>query len=121
MNTPVTVSRYAGPATLKTPLVADDAYSFRTHDESRLEIRDADGWLIVTVHGSGQGHTAKAERLRSEIVRACNSHAQLVAALTDLLPRYEAMIRDTDNGNGQPMKSEAAAIAKARAALNAAQ
>lgn len=116
MNTPVTVSRTASPAALNLPLKADDSFIFDTHDETRLEIRDAAGWLVATVHGSGADCTAKARRLRSEIVRACNSHAQLVAALE----RMVALI-DTDIREGRTVGNVVASLESARAALTAAK
>lgn len=81
MNEPATVSRTASPFSVSLPVKADDSFRFNTHDECRLEIRDSKGWLIATVSGCGADAEKKAESLRNEIVRACNSHAALVEAL----------------------------------------
>lgn len=113
--------------TTNSPRTGNDAHTPTPwHTDGRSIVAAPTSYLFPTGNKIGEVYWNSVQQNSPEadaafIVRAVNSHAALVAALEDILPRYEAAIRDTDNGFGQPLPSEVCALAQARSALAAAR
>lgn len=111
----------------KTAIVEQPAAGEAGHLFTLREVPALDGSGATAHELETSGHTVAhvypdtGEDFAAFIVRACNSHAGLLAALADILPRYESAIRDSGNGQGKPLPGETVAIERAKAALQSAK
>ena len=69
----------------------------------------------------GRGWDAEHDAARKEIVRRCNAHEALVAALEDAVERLARVDAELLRATGQPFEYEIGEVLRGRAALKLAR